>query len=125
LKYDAGDRNALTETIIGTPYRTHGAVAVITLDNPPVNGLGHEVRTELVAGIDRALNDAAVSAIVLIGAGKLFSGGADIREFNTPKAMAEPTLRTVIRIAWAGAWSLRSAVISGSYRPEPRLPCPR
>jgi 3-hydroxyacyl-CoA dehydrogenase len=101
LKYDAGDRNALTETIIGTSYRLHGAVAVITLDNPPVNGLGHEVRSELVAGIDRALSDAAVSAIVLIGAGKLFSGGADIREFNTPKAMAEPTLRTAIRMVEA------------------------
>ena len=74
---------------------------MITLDNPPVNGLGHEIRSELVAGIDRALADAAVSAIVLIGAGKLFSGGADIREFNTPKAMAEPTLRTAIRIVEA------------------------
>ena len=54
-----------------------------------------------MAGIDRALADAAVSAIVLIGAGKIFSGGADIREFNTPKAMAEPTLRTAIRIVEA------------------------
>ncbi len=76
-------------------------MAVITLDNPPVNGLGHAVRSELVEGIDRALADAAVNAIVLIGAGKAFSGGADIREFNTPKAMAEPTLRTAIRIVEA------------------------
>ena len=41
----------------------HGAVAVITLDNPPVNGLGHEIRSELVAGIDRALTDAEKRAI--------------------------------------------------------------
>jgi enoyl-CoA hydratase/carnithine racemase len=36
---------------------------------------------------------------VVTGAGKAFSGGADIREFNTPKALAEPTLRTLIAIA--------------------------
>ena len=80
-----------------THYATHGNVAVITLDNPPVNGLSHETRTGIVVGLDRAHADPGVSAIVLTGAGKLFSGGADIREFNTPKALAEPTLHTVIR----------------------------
>ena len=78
-------------------YATHGNVAVITLDNPPVNGLSHETRTAIIEGFDRAHADPSVSAIVLTGAGKLFSGGADIREFNTPKALAEPTLHTVIR----------------------------
>ncbi len=78
-------------------YATRGAVAVITLDNPPVNGLGHELRRELVAGLDRAAADPAVKAVVLIGAGKAFSGGADIKEFNTPRALAEPNLLTVIR----------------------------
>jgi 3-hydroxyacyl-CoA dehydrogenase len=82
----------------GTQYRTHGAVAVVTLDNPPVNGLSRAVRTSVVEGIDRALADPAVSAIVLTGGGKLFSGGADIREFNTPEGLAEPTLHTLIRI---------------------------
>src|SRR5690606_25146169 len=48
------------------------------------------------AGVERANADAKVEAIVLIGAGRAFSGGADIREFNTPKASAEPTLHTVI-----------------------------
>ncbi|HEY4137272.1 MAG TPA: enoyl-CoA hydratase-related protein, partial [Casimicrobiaceae bacterium] len=78
-------------------YRLQDTVAVITLDNPPVNGLGFETRVETVAGLDRALADPAVAALVLTGAGKLFSGGADIREFNTPKATAEPTLHTLIR----------------------------
>ena len=78
-------------------FELQGTVAVITLDNPPVNGLGYAVRAALVAGIDRALDDSNVRAIILIGAGKMFSGGADIREFNTEKATAEPTLRTVIR----------------------------
>jgi len=78
-------------------YSTQGAVAVITLDNPPVNGLGYELRSGIIAGLDRALADPAIKSVVLIGAGKSFSGGADIREFNTPKAGAEPTLGTLIR----------------------------
>ena len=78
-------------------YTTRGPVAILTLDNPPVNGLGHELRTGLVAGLDRAAADPAVKAVVLIGAGKAFSGGADIKEFNSPKASAEPNLHTVIR----------------------------
>ncbi|HEY3178853.1 MAG TPA: 3-hydroxyacyl-CoA dehydrogenase NAD-binding domain-containing protein [Casimicrobiaceae bacterium] len=84
--------------IIAAHYRLQDAVAVITLDNPPVNGLSLDTRMEVAAAIDRALGDATVTAIVLTGAGKLFSGGADIREFNTPKATAEPTLHTLIRI---------------------------
>src|SRR5574342_1111553 len=78
-------------------YETRGAVAVVTLDNPPVNGLGHEVRAGILAGLDRANADPAVKAVVLVGAGKAFSGGADIKEFGTPKALAEPTLHTLIR----------------------------
>ncbi|HEV8500533.1 MAG TPA: 3-hydroxyacyl-CoA dehydrogenase NAD-binding domain-containing protein [Casimicrobiaceae bacterium] len=88
---------------MATRYETRGDVAVITLDNPPVNGLGHVVRSALAEGLDRARDDPAVKAIVLTGDGKSFSGGADIREFNTPKAHAEPTLATLIRIAEASA----------------------
>ncbi|MDS1139206.1 3-hydroxyacyl-CoA dehydrogenase NAD-binding domain-containing protein [Pusillimonas sp. SM2304] len=77
-------------------YAVHGNVAVITLDNPPVNGLGDTVRAGIYAGIERAGDDARINAVVLIGAGKGFSGGADIRQFNTPAANAQPTLRAVI-----------------------------
>ena len=79
-------------------YQTHGSVAVITLNNPPVNGLGHATRSAVVDGVRKALADAAIKAIVITGAGKAFSGGADIKEFNSPKAMAEPTLHTVISV---------------------------
>ena len=78
-------------------YEVHGQVAVITMNNPPVNGLGLATRQGIVAGLQKAQADANVKAIVLTGAGKAFSGGADIKEFGSPKAIAEPNLLTVIR----------------------------
>jgi 3-hydroxyacyl-CoA dehydrogenase len=77
-------------------YEIRGDVAVITMDNPPVNGLGHATRVGLTSGIERAQADPAVKAIVITGAGKAFSGGADIKEFGSPKALAEPNLLSVI-----------------------------
>ena len=79
-------------------YTVQGSVAVITLNNPPVNGLGHATRSAAVDGMRRALDDDAIKAIVLTGAGKAFSGGADIKEFNSPKALQEPTLHSLIRV---------------------------
>jgi len=78
-------------------YQVLNNVAVITLNNPPVNGLGLATRTAAVEALQRAQADADVKAIVITGAGKAFSGGADIREFNSPKALTEPTLHTLIR----------------------------
>jgi 3-hydroxyacyl-CoA dehydrogenase len=79
-----------------THYERRGAVAVLQIDNPPVNGLGHTTRRTLAEGLERALDDAAVKAIVITGTDKVFSGGADIREFNTPAALAEPNLLRLI-----------------------------
>ncbi|SAK94389.1 fatty acid degradation protein [Caballeronia fortuita] len=91
-------------------YTIRGGVAVITLDNPPVNGLGHSTRLGIVEGIERANGDDGVRAIVIIGAGKAFSGGADITEFNTPKASQEPTLMTVIKALEASAKPVVAAI---------------
>ena len=77
-------------------YKVHGDVAVITLNNPPVNGLGHATRLALAQGVEQAGNDPSVKAIVITGAGKAFSGGADIKEFDSPKATAQPILMSVI-----------------------------
>jgi len=77
-------------------YQVRGDVAVITLNNPPVNGLGYETRRGITDALERANADAAVKAIVITGAGKAFSGGADIKEFGTPKALQEPNLLSVI-----------------------------
>src|ERR1035438_3015449 len=79
-----------------TTYSAEDGVAVITLNNPPVNGLGHATRSGIFDGLKKALADNAVKAIVITGAGKAFSGGADIKEFNTAKSGAEPNLHTVI-----------------------------
>ncbi|OYT88207.1 MAG: 3-hydroxyacyl-CoA dehydrogenase [Burkholderiales bacterium PBB6] len=79
-------------------YETRGPVAVITLNNPPVNGLGHATRLAVAQGVAQAQADAAVQAIIITGAGKAFSGGADIREFGSPKALAEPNLLSLIRL---------------------------
>ncbi len=79
-----------------TRYAVDDGVAVLTLDNPPVNGLGYETRRALVAGLDQALADPAVVAVVINGAGKSFTGGADIREFGKPAAMQEPNQMSVI-----------------------------
>ena len=77
-------------------YEVRGSIAVITMNNPPVNGLGHATRSGIFEGLKKALADGAVKAVVITGAGKAFSGGADIKEFNTPKTFAEPNLLSVI-----------------------------
>src|SRR2546427_3153955 len=81
-----------------TTYELRGAVAVIAMDNPPVNGLGFDLRRGIVEGLTRAEADANVKAVVLIGSARAFSAGADIREFGSPRASAEPNLNTVIRM---------------------------
>ena len=77
-------------------YKVQGDIAVITLNNPPVNGLGFATRLAIATALEQANSDPAVKAIVITGAGKAFSGGADIKEFGSPKAMQEPNLLSVI-----------------------------
>jgi len=85
-------------------------VRVITLENPPVNGLGHAVRKGIVEGLAAAQADPAVKAVVIIGAGSGFSGGADIKEFGTDKMLAEPTLGQVIRALEASTKPVVAAI---------------
>ncbi|MDQ8701117.1 3-hydroxyacyl-CoA dehydrogenase NAD-binding domain-containing protein [Streptomyces sp. LHD-70] len=78
-------------------YETHGHVAVIRLANPPVNGLGDTLRTGLAAGIAAAATDDAVRAVVIVGEGKGFCGGADLRQFGTPAASVRPAVSEVFQ----------------------------
>ncbi len=79
-------------------YQVQGDIAIITLNNPPVNGLGLSTRQGIADGMAQANADTAVKAIVITGAGKAFSGGADIKEFGKPTALQEPNLLSVIGV---------------------------
>ena len=91
-------------------YQVHGDVALITLDNPPVNGLGLSTRQGIADGMAKANADASVKAIVITGAGKAFSGGADIKEFGKPTAMQEPNLNSVISVLEASSKPVVAAI---------------
>jgi 3-hydroxyacyl-CoA dehydrogenase len=81
-----------------TQFDIKDSIAVITLNSPPVNGLGHALRTAIVEGIQAAQSNDAIHAMVITGTEKAFSGGADIKEFGTPMAVTEPHLHTVIHL---------------------------
>ena len=66
-------------------YDKRGAVAVITVQNPPVNALSFGVPDGIIDGLARAAADDAVAAVVLIGGGRTFIAGADIRQFGKPR----------------------------------------
>jgi len=75
-------------------YKVDGRVAVITIDNPPVNALSAAVRTGVAEGVGKAIADPEVGAIVVICEGRTFFAGADITEFGKPPV--EPTLRQLL-----------------------------
>jgi 3-hydroxyacyl-CoA dehydrogenase len=79
-------------------YERDGDIAVITLDNPPVNALAKEVRVALQRHLETAVNDDAVTAIVICGNGRNLCGGADIREFNTPARDVKPMSRDLMNM---------------------------
>lgn len=77
-------------------FQLHGTIAVITLSNPPVNSLGHTLRQQIVAALERANADPVVRGIVITGNENAFCAGADINEFGTPLHIAEPILPSVL-----------------------------
>src|SRR5271156_4020192 len=85
-------------------------IAVVRFDNPPVNSLGLELRQSIAEAVERANADPGIDAVVLIGSGAGFSGGADIREFGTPKAVEHPNLRTVLGEIEASAKPVIAAI---------------
>ena len=74
--------------------RRDGEIAVVTVDNPPVNALKHEVRAGLAEALSQARDDDAVKAVVIACAGRTFFAGADITEFGKPPQA--PSLHDVI-----------------------------
>ena len=65
-------------------YENRDGIGVVTINNPPLNALSREVRDGLLAAIRQAEADDSAKAIVLTGAGRTFSAGADITEFDSP-----------------------------------------
>lgn len=89
-------------------YETRGAIALLTIDNPPVNPLSSGVRQGLHEGIAKALGDDAIEAIVLTGAGRAFIAGADISEFG--KAIEGPSLHECLTSMQASPKPLVAAI---------------
>ncbi|HYM24864.1 MAG TPA: 3-hydroxyacyl-CoA dehydrogenase NAD-binding domain-containing protein [Vicinamibacterales bacterium] len=75
-------------------YELHDGVAVLTIDNPPVNALSPEIWSHIETNVARAVKDPGASAIVLIGAGTTFIAGADIKVFDTLKTVADSMARS-------------------------------
>src|SRR5262249_56968181 len=88
--------------------RTDGDVAVITIDNPPVNAMNYEVRAGLLDLVSRATSDAGISAVVIACAGRTFVAGADITEFGKPPR--QPTGMAVVEAIEASRQPLIAAM---------------
>ena len=80
-------------------YERHGAVAVITVDNPPVNVLSPGVPEGIVEGLSKGNADDEVEAFVLMGAGRSFIAGADIKTFTLPRDQVPDIPKLVAAVA--------------------------
>jgi len=91
-------------------YEVRDGIAILTLNNPPVNGLGAPVRTAFKEGFEKGAADPDVKAFVVAGAGKMFCAGADIREFGKPEPKGAPKLQPVLDQMEAGEKPVVAAV---------------
>ncbi len=80
-------------------YNREGAIGVITVNYPPVNALGHAVRSGIKNAVQQGQDDADAKALLIVAEGRTFMAGADIREFGKP--MQEPGLPEVVNFVEA------------------------
>jgi 3-hydroxyacyl-CoA dehydrogenase len=120
-----------------TQYVVRDGIAVITLDNPPVNGLNNPLRAGMMQHLKAADADPAVKAVVITGSAKAFCGGADIREFNAPRlkpdlpeindqqdAMGKPLVAAIGGFALGGGLELALACHYRVAAPKAQLGLP-
>jgi 3-hydroxyacyl-CoA dehydrogenase len=118
-------------------YSVRDGVAVIAMNNPPVNGLGNELRAGILKSLKKAAGDDAVKAVVIIGSDQFFSGGADIREFNQKRekpdlpdvndaqdAMKKPLVAAIGGFALGGGLELALACHYRVAAPKSQLGLP-
>src|SRR5438552_651975 len=118
-------------------YSVRDGIAVITLNNPPVNSLGNALRAAIMEYLKKAEGDPSVKGAVLIGSAKAFSGGADIREFNKPRekpdlaelndqqdAMTKPLVAAIGGFALGGGLELALACHFRIALPKSQLGLP-
>ncbi|MEN3276048.1 MAG: 3-hydroxyacyl-CoA dehydrogenase [Massilia sp.] len=114
-----------------------GDILLVTIDNPPVNALGVDVRAALMEAIEAADADPGVAAVLLVGAGRNFIGGADIREFGKPplapalpdvcnriEACAKPVVAAIHGAALGGGLEIALAAHYRIALPAARLGLP-
>lgn len=77
-------------------YSAQGDVAVLQIDNPPVNALSMLTRVQLREGLEKGISSSEIAAIIVTGTERTFIGGADIKEFGTADSLAEPSLAALI-----------------------------
>ena len=101
-------RNPIAKLTQSVDLTKRGRVAVLKVDNPPVNALSQHVRQGLSQGLKQAIADSAVQAIVITCAGRTFIAGADITEFGKPPA--EPSLHAVLDLIESSPKPVVSAI---------------
>ena len=119
-------------------FDVENGIGVITIDNPPVNALGPGVTEGIIESLEKGEADPNVKAFVMIGAGRSFIAGADIRGFDKSRPAAEaaqlrparrrarsPSSRPSTAMRSAAGWSTRWPATTGSPFPTPRSACPR
>jgi 3-hydroxyacyl-CoA dehydrogenase len=118
-------------------YAVRDGIAVLSMNNPPVNGLSNALRAALMESLNKADADPAVKAVVITGSAKAFSGGADIREFNKPRvkpdlpdvndrqdAMSKPLVAAIGGFALGGGLELALACHYRVAAPRTQLGLP-
>ncbi|HUN12418.1 MAG TPA: 3-hydroxyacyl-CoA dehydrogenase NAD-binding domain-containing protein, partial [Rhabdaerophilum sp.] len=117
--------------------RREGRVAIIEIDNPPVNALSNDVRANLLRSVQEAVADRDVDAMVIAGAGRTFCAGAEIREFGTPplspllpdlidaiETVEKPVVAAVRGVAFGGGFEIALGAHARVAAPDARFALP-